>query len=234
MLRALAQFPVVTGIGIALIEIGVGLGTLLAIAPVTAAAIGLAVNLVLFLSATWHVHPYFLGSDSMYAVAWLAYRRELLRGGVLAAAALFLAAAAKAVAGSPTTVAPSRAATGGTGVGANPGSSPAATGPAAGKAVASLDSVPVGGAIGFTAPGGFPAVLLRPSQDRVVAYSRVCTHAGCLVQFDQQADVLICPCHGAEFDPTRGAAVLAGPAPSPLRSIPVAIDQASGKVVATG
>ena len=30
-------------------------------------------NLTLTLSATWHVHPYFLGSDSMYAVGWLAY-----------------------------------------------------------------------------------------------------------------------------------------------------------------
>jgi len=55
-----------------------------------------------------------------------------------------------------------------------------------------------------------------------------------LVQFDQRTDVLVCPCHGAEFDPARGAAVIAGPAPSPLRSIPVAIDQARGTVVATG
>ena len=30
------------------------------------------VNLSLLLSATWHVHPYFLGSDSMVPVAWLA------------------------------------------------------------------------------------------------------------------------------------------------------------------
>jgi thiosulfate dehydrogenase (quinone) large subunit len=74
-------------------------------------------------------------------------------------------------------------------------------------------------------PARTPA--LRPSA------RRVCTHAGCLVQFDQRADVLVCPCHGAEFDPTRGASVIAGPAPSPLRSIPVAIDQARGTVVAT-
>src|SRR5947207_283969 len=35
--------------------------------------VALGINLVLFLSATWHVHPYFLGSDSMYAVGWAAY-----------------------------------------------------------------------------------------------------------------------------------------------------------------
>ena len=265
LLHLAEHAPVLTGVAIALVEIAVGLGTLLGIAPVTAAAIGMAVNLVLFLSATWHVHPYFLGSDSVYAVAWLAYlvallearrrraglqsvdrprrrtpadradlrRREFLRGGVLAAASLFVAAAAKAVAGSPTTfTSPGRGSLASGGSTAT--TSPSAGAPATrGTPIASLDSVPVGSAIGFTAPGGFPAVLLRPAQNSVLAYSRVCTHAGCLVQFDPRNDILICPCHGAEFDPTKGAAVIAGPAPSPLRSIPVAIDHATGKVVVT-
>jgi thiosulfate dehydrogenase [quinone] large subunit len=76
-------------------------------------------------------------------------------------------------------------------------------------------------------------VLCRLSQSDVAAYSRVCTHAGCLVDFDQGSGVLFCPCHGAEFDPKHGARVIGGPAPSPLASIAVAIDPATGQVVAT-
>ena len=79
-----------------------------------------------------------------------------------------------------------------------------------------------------------PAVLCRLAQNDVAAYSRVCTHAGCLVDFDSGSGVLFCPCHGAEFDPAHGARVIQGPAPVPLPSIPVQIDQSTGKVVVTG
>jgi thiosulfate dehydrogenase [quinone] large subunit len=61
----------------------------------------------------------------------------------------------------------------------------------------------------------------------------VCTHAGCLVDFDPGSGVLYCPCHGAEFDPKHGARVIGGPAPAPLTSIAVAIDASTGQVVAT-
>ena len=67
----------------------------------------------------------------------------------------------------------------------------------------------------------------------VYAMSAVCTHAGCLVGYDQQARLLVCPCHGAEFDPAHGAAPITGPAPTALPRIPVAIDRQTGKVVET-
>jgi hypothetical protein len=70
ILLLLARAPWVTGVGIALLEIAIGLGTLVAIAPMASALGGSLVSLTL-LSVTWHVHPYFLGSDSIYAVAWL-------------------------------------------------------------------------------------------------------------------------------------------------------------------
>ena len=72
LMNLLAKFPMVTGVGIAITEIAVGLGTLLGVGLMAAAAVGLLINLTLWLSATWHIHPYFLGSDSIYAVAWLA------------------------------------------------------------------------------------------------------------------------------------------------------------------
>ena len=72
LLLVLARAPVFAGVAIALIEIAIGVGTLLGVASLTAAIGGFVVSLTLLLSATWHVHPYFLGSDSIYAVAWLA------------------------------------------------------------------------------------------------------------------------------------------------------------------
>ena len=69
-------------------------------------------------------------------------------------------------------------------------------------------------------------------QDRVAAFSRVCTHAGCLVGFDSSSHLLVCPCHGAEFDPLHHAAPVAGPASVPLESIPVRIDRSTGQVIA--
>jgi thiosulfate dehydrogenase (quinone) large subunit len=75
-------------------------------------------------------------------------------------------------------------------------------------------------------------VLVRLGQDSVAAYSRSCTHAGCLVDFDSGPGLLVCPCHGAEFDPARGAQVVAGPAPTPLASVPVTVDPSTGTVFA--
>jgi thiosulfate dehydrogenase [quinone] large subunit len=262
LLRLLAHIPIVTGVAIALLEITVGLGTLLGIGPFPSAAAGLAINMFLFLSATWHVHPYFLGSDSIYAVAWAVYlvalreaeassslafrdrrtieraphdasRRRFLRGGLVAAATLFVAGAAKTLAGPPTTVSralgtppgrrvPSRAAPG--------GSHPTTPSPA-GRPIASLSEIPVGEAAAFVGPGDVPAVVVRLGADRVVAYSRICTHAGCAVGYDRQARLLVCPCHGAEFDPSRGARPVAGPAPTPLQPIRVLVDRATGEVV---
>jgi len=272
LLRFLAHMPVVTGLGIAMAEIAIGIGTLVGIAPLALAAAGFSVNLVLTLSASWHIHPYFLGSDSMYAVAWLAYfagvaetnrrlrratvgkrggaapaageigRRELLRGGLLAGATLVTATAAAAVAGSPAAAKTgTRAGSngGGTGAGGTGGSTTGAgstngsTSTAQGTPIASLDSVPVGQAIGFQAPGGVPAALVRLGQDKVVAYSRVCTHAGCLVGYNPSTRMLICPCHGAEYDPAHHAEVVAGPAPAPLPPVNVAVDSATGQVVVT-
>jgi thiosulfate dehydrogenase [quinone] large subunit len=267
ILVALDRIPDLTGVGIALAETAVGLCTLLGVAAVAAAATGLAINLALFLSATWHVHPYFLGSDSAYAVAWAAYlageveirrravralaghgsrrqragaptglgRREFLRGAavglgtvVLAVGAAALGRASPSAAG--TLLAPSASPTL---RGRHPGSG-SSRGPSApgGTPVATLDSIPVGSAKAFNDPVQGPSVLVRLGKNDVVAYSRVCTHAGCLVQYDQQARLLVCPCHGAEFDPARQAEPVAGPAPTALAPISVAIDRATGTVLA--
>jgi ubiquinol-cytochrome c reductase iron-sulfur subunit len=76
----------------------------------------------------------------------------------------------------------------------------------------------------------------------IVAYSKICTHAGCAVGLyrhpsfrpTQPRSALVCPCHYSTFDPARGAAVIFGPAGRPLPQLPLAIDPASGGLVANG
>ncbi len=74
--------------------------------------------------------------------------------------------------------------------------------------------------------------LLRLPADRaawapkgLVAYSKVCTHAGCPVGL-YQADShrLLCPCHQSSFDVLEGAPPVSGPAAWPLPQLPLTID----------
>jgi ubiquinol-cytochrome c reductase iron-sulfur subunit len=61
-----------------------------------------------------------------------------------------------------------------------------------------------------------------------VAYSKLCTHLGCPVGlYEQQLQLLVCPCHQSMFDVTNGAEPNFGPAPRPLPQLPLYID-ASG------
>ncbi len=71
---------------------------------------------------------------------------------------------------------------------------------------------------------GDPGVLVRLSQTQSAAYDATCTHASCTVDYDPTTQALICPCHGAAFDPANQAAVLAGPTNLPLTPIPLRIE----------
>ena len=60
--------------------------------------------------------------------------------------------------------------------------------------------------------------------DGVVAYTAICTHAGCEVSDWVAADrYLFCPCHDSTFDPADGGKVLDGPAPRALPALPLKI-----------
>jgi len=109
--------------------------------------------------------------------------------------------------------------------GTDPGAAPDA--PPVGEDVAALDDVPVGGSIDATI-NGQPALVAQPTAGRVVAFSAICTHLGCVVaaagsEFD-------CPCHGSKFDAATGD-VLNGPARNPLSKIPVSVS--GDRIVAT-
>jgi len=64
------------------------------------------------------------------------------------------------------------------------------------------------------------------------AYSKVCTHAGCMVS-NREGTTLICPCHSGRFDALSGAAVTGGPPARALPQLPITLSS-DGYLVATG
>jgi rieske iron-sulfur protein len=66
-----------------------------------------------------------------------------------------------------------------------------------------------------------------------VAYSMVCTHAGCLVSGKLDGH-LHCPCHGSEYEATAGAKVVGGPAPRSLPQLPIGVSNNGKLLVSTG
>ena len=77
LIRLSAHDPVLVGLLIAFGELAVGLGTLFGLFGRVAAAGGMAVSLLLFLSVSFNTTPYFYGSDIVFFFAWT----PLLVGG---------------------------------------------------------------------------------------------------------------------------------------------------------
>jgi ubiquinol-cytochrome c reductase iron-sulfur subunit len=64
-------------------------------------------------------------------------------------------------------------------------------------------------------------------QDGLVAFSEVCTHAGCPVKlYNVETYQLVCPCHQSTFDVLDGCNPVFGPAPRPLPQLPLAVNPA--------
>ena len=58
-----------------------------------------------------------------------------------------------------------------------------------------------------------------------VAYSKICTHAGCPVSlYEQETSRILCPCHQSQFDVTQGAKPVFGPATRSLPQLPIELD----------
>ncbi len=82
-----------------------------------------------------------------------------------------------------------------------------------------------------------PAALRLPPERAgwapggILAYSKICTHAGCAISLyrtpkfapTQPRPALVCPCHYSTFDPARGAKVMFGPAGRPLPQLPLMV-----------
>ncbi len=219
ILKHMIEHATLFGWLVMLSEFAIGIATLTGIALELATLGGFFLSITLWLSATWNVKPYFLGSDTAYAILWLALfflvrqntkgrhvtsllpdlrdRREVMRiAGVAVASAAAAFAGAKFRTATPT--------------------------PETGTAIAKLADFPIGSTKAFAAADGTPSVLFR-TKAGVFAYSRVCTHQGCTVGYDAKTNLLICPCHGAQFDPTKDGAAISGPTRISLPKINVAV-----------
>lgn len=84
-----------------------------------------------------------------------------------------------------------------------------------------------------------PSLLRLPPQRRdwapqgILAYSKICTHAGCAISLYRSplnrptapaGPALVCPCHYSTFDVLDGGSVEFGPAGRPLPQLPLAVD----------
>lgn len=288
---------------IALGELLVGLATLLGLFGRLAAGAGLFISTLLWLTATWSVSPYFLGPDSIYAMAWLtllltgmgdysadrwlkakrrqdqaamiatrrriqphgqppqqttsaatlaaplqgqaevsrrAALRALIAGGAVLATGLVGALTAQAAVPVFQDLKQSlrrlrgRVGDDGNERGGQPASNPTPLPGTPAGAIGNISQIPVNSTFTFTlAANGDPGIVIHLSGSNYVAYDATCTHAGCTVGYDPTTQALICPCHGAAFDPANNAAVLAGPTSLPLSPVPLRIDS-NGNMFVTG
>lgn len=98
--------------------------------------------------------------------------------------------------------------------------------------IAHVKAVPNNSAKNFTIPSsGDPGILIHLDGGHFVAYDALCTHAGCQVDYDPDQQLIVCPCHGAAYDPAKAAAVVQGPAPTPLDPVSIRVDSATGAII---
>jgi thiosulfate dehydrogenase [quinone] large subunit len=217
LFNSLIEHATAVGMFVIFSEFAIGIATLLWIAPTSAAFGGFLMSVILWLASTFYISPYFLGSDTAYAILWLVYfltlvgnrrtvdialdRRGAIRIGALSLAAVGAALVGKAFAKvsekSETTVSGS-------------------------SQIIELSKINVGETHQFALSNGMPAILFR-TKTGVFAYSATCTHEGCTVAYQSSKKSLYCPCHGAEFDPFKNGGVITGPTRDALPTVKVEI-----------
>ncbi len=69
--------------------------------------------------------------------------------------------------------------------------------------------------------GNKPALLVRVSENEWKAFSAVCTHLNCTVQYQDSTRLIWCACHNGMYDLT--GRVVSGPPPKPLEEFAVRV-----------
>jgi thiosulfate dehydrogenase [quinone] large subunit len=217
LFNSLIEHATAVGLVVIFSEFAIGIATLLWIAPTSAAFGGFLMSIVLWLASTFYISPYFLGSDTAYAVLWLVYFLTLVgnrrtvdialdRRGAIRIGALSLGAVAAALVGKAFAK-----------VSDEPNTTVSGS-----SQIIELAKINVGETHKFALGNGMPAILFR-TKTGVFAYSATCTHEGCTVAYQSSNKSLYCPCHGAEFDPFKNGGVIAGPTRDALPTVKVKI-----------
>jgi thiosulfate dehydrogenase (quinone) large subunit len=97
-----------------------------------------------------------------------------------------------------------------------------------GTLLGAAKGVPSGQSATFTIPtSGDPGIVIN-TNGAFYAYDAVCPHAGCTVGWAPSNNLIVCPCHGSEFNVTTGD-VIDGPAPHGLTKLKV-VEESNGNL----
>jgi len=66
-------------------------------------------------------------------------------------------------------------------------------------------------------------IVVNTAQGGIKAFSAICTHLGCIVEWDQARQFILCPCHDGRFNAVNGA-VISGPPPAPLPQLVLVVE----------
>lgn len=143
--------------------------------------------------------------------------RRLVLRGVVAGGAVLAAGSALTACGSED---PAASDTSPTPTSPQPDENGNGNGNSSGEVLVAAKEVPVGGGIILENPD---VVVTQPTAGEFVAFSSICTHAGCPVADVTNGTINCTVCHGSKFSIEDGS-VVAGPAPAPLPPIAVTLD----------
>ncbi len=99
----------------------------------------------------------------------------------------------------------------------------------AGSLIGSASEVPENSSAIFTIPSNNdPGIVIHTASGPFVAYNAVCPHMGCTVGYSTASEIIVCPCHGSEFQVSNGD-VIQGPATRGLTKLNI-VEESNGNL----
>jgi len=89
------------------------------------------------------------------------------------------------------------------------------------KVVIKRSEIPAGSAKDIVV-NSIPSIIINTPDKGFIVLSKICTHLGCLVEYDKIKSRLLCPCHAGVY--SLDGNVVSGPPPKPLRKFPVKVE----------